>query len=117
GAGGGRKIVGTGLLLHMTVQGMIRLLCQEGVHAAGHGDQGVSEIPDQRHQHLDFRRVSTLGDTYYHIVLLDGSKIAVDGIGSVHEYGRGSGGIEGGDNFGGNDRTFANSCYNYPTFG
>ena len=91
GACGRREIVRAGFLFNSCVDNNVRLFSQVGIHIANHRYQNVSKIFDQRHQHLDFRAISTFADNHHYIFLLHNSKITVDGIRCVHEYGRSAG--------------------------
>jgi len=70
--------------------------------------QGVSEIFDQGDEHFDFRALPTFGNDHDHIIMLDHTQVTMNGVCSMHEYGRGSGTVQGCNNFLSYDGAFPN---------
>ncbi len=109
GAGGGGEVVGAGFVLDGGVEDDVGLLGEEGVGVADDGDEWVAEVFDEGYEYLDFWGVAALGEADDDIAGLYHAEVAVDGVGGVHEEGRGAGAVEGGDDFGGDVGTFANT--------
>ena len=109
GGGGGSQVVGAGLVVDGGVEDDVSLMGQEGVGVAHDGDEGVAEILDEGHQHLDFRRVARLGDADDDVAGTHHSEVAVDGVGSMEEQGGSARGIQRGDYLLGDIGAFADA--------
>ena len=87
----------------------VGLLCQKRVGVAHNGNELIAEVFDKRYKNLYFRCIASLRKADDYIARLYHTEVAMDSVGSVHEEGRRAGAVEGGDDFGGNVSTFANT--------
>jgi len=94
-------LVGARFVGHGGVEHDVGLLGEEGLGIADDGDEFVAEVLDEGNEDFDFGGVAAFGDADHHVGGLDHAEVAMDGVGGVHEEGRGAGAVEGGDHFGG----------------
>ena len=99
GAAGGGEVVGEALLFHGDVKQTVGLPGEVAVAVADDGHDGVAAELDQRHQHLDLRRLAAFREYHHHILFAEHAQVAVDGVGRMHEHGGGARGIHRGDDF------------------
>ena len=118
GSGGGRRcqVVGACLMVHRGIEDYVGLRRKERTRVADNGYKPVSEVFNKRYKDLYFGGVAAFRDADNHIVGLHDSQIAMDGIGSMHEYGGSTRRVEGRNDFRGDIGTLANASHNHTPF-
>ena len=114
---GRRQIIRASFTVDLCFQYISRILCQERIGIRYHShDLFVTDIPDQRDQHLDFGGVPAFGNTNDDIVVANHPQITVDSVGRMHKNSRSTGRIESSHYFLGNNGTFTYTCNDHPSF-
>lgn len=101
GATGGGEVIGAGLVRHGGEKDNVGLVGKERIGVADDGDKAVAEVFHEGNEDFDFWSVATLRDADDDVVGLEHAKVAMDGVGGMHEECGGAGAVECGNDFGG----------------